>query len=430
MSTAKKPIAHIPARATVTEVNAPEAIVEELRLTLAKADNELTGEALAALGPVGENNQPRMLQISAWICHAGQVNRNGYEFTEEGLKAAVASGLFAPPFVGMVDYNHDFRAIGAWHNAEFKYDPRAKAMGILAHGTIWSWRYTEQANALLAVQHNQGFIDVSVSVLFKRRSIEVSEGGMEKIVVHDPIFLTTSVLDVDPADPKANGLVSEKVTETADQRTVELLRASAVLPPDPNEEEPTMDFKELLAKLEEKLGEQKAELAPLVAAAEKLSGVEQELATATARVAELEGTVATLTQAKNSAETAKAEGEALLTAARSEVEGLNAEIEPLRAFKAKADEKEAATVAKAARDARMAEVPEVVIAALETNEKKDEIITEWMKLDAAQWEVRKASFVVATAKTKTLADRSAEEGLLVSGVEPSEGSFAIDKLRR
>lgn len=143
--------------------------------------------------PVGANNQPRVLQISAWICHAGYANRNGYDFDEAGLRASVESGLFKAPFVGMIDWNHDFTAIGAWHDAEFKYDPQAKAMGILAHGTIWSWRYETQANTLLAMQQRQGHIDVSVSCLFKKGTVNRNDRGGSTITIHDPVFLTTSV---------------------------------------------------------------------------------------------------------------------------------------------------------------------------------------------------------------------------------------------
>ena len=78
-----------------------------------------------AAGPITESGLPRMLKITAWIAHAGPANRNRDAFLAEDLQEVVNNDLFAPPYLGMVDFNHDFFPYGAWYSARYEYDPKA-----------------------------------------------------------------------------------------------------------------------------------------------------------------------------------------------------------------------------------------------------------------------------------------------------------------
>jgi hypothetical protein len=424
----------LPVTATVAMMDLSEASLRE-RINLAIAAQNAR-QANAAVGPVGENQQPRMLQISAWICHAGKPNANGYDFTKEGLEAAVKNGLFQKPFLGMIDFNHNYEAIGAWYDAEFAYDPVAEAWGLLAHGAIWSWRYTDISDKLLAAQAREGRIDVSMSCLFQTGTISRDANGRSVITIHDPVFLTTSVLTEPPADADARGRGSEDVTQTEQERTRQLLRAALEAsehetPADHSQEEEGM--KELIEKVEALLGEQKAELGPLVQAAMKLPEVEAKLAAAVEAKAAADASfkafeskheeaLATLRKEVEELQSAKATLEVTLEATKTELTTASAQNAELVEFKAGVEAKEREAAEAARRAARQEEIPEAVMAALDDREDKDSLLEDWMTQDDAKWALTKATFEIVTASArKTLAQRSAEEGLLSTASDADRG---------
>lgn len=161
--------------------------------------------------PFGPDGKPRMLVISAWMAHEGR-NLNGDAFVKEELQNVVKNGLFAPPYAGMIDDDHDFTARGYWYKTSFAHDQVAKKWGILATGALWAWRYADLAERLLKDMNSRGVIDVSMSVIAGHTETSLaypgSQGEKTK-VLHNPVFFTTSLLSVPPGDKFARGKVAE-----------------------------------------------------------------------------------------------------------------------------------------------------------------------------------------------------------------------------
>jgi hypothetical protein len=151
--------------AKVEEISSTFETVDDLlaSLTSPAADCLTKAYKEAELSPMGDNGKPRTLKLTAWIAHAPKPNLNRDAFNEADLQKAVENGLFQAPYCGMVDYNHDFTAYGAWYSAKYAFDPVAGQQGILAEGFIYAWRYTELADLMLAMQQRQGHIDVSMA---------------------------------------------------------------------------------------------------------------------------------------------------------------------------------------------------------------------------------------------------------------------------
>jgi hypothetical protein len=407
-----------------------QAIVEEtvlsedsVRAAINAAIEKANKEEGAATDPVGPNQKPRMLHISAWICHAGEPNRNGAGFLKEDLEEAVNSGLFVAPYFGMIDWNHDFNSYGCWYKAEFAFDPKANEWGILAHGAVFAWRYSEVADKVLAMMSRQGWVDVSMACMPGWYEPAKDKAGTSYRLIRKPVFFTTSLLDVDPADPNGRGKATEDSNSPEEQRTRELSQAS--LGNGTDNQEAIMD--ELIQKVEAMLGEQKAELTPLIEAALKLPGVEQALTDALAKAEQAQAAHAALGEDKAALETAKAELEVALAAAKEQAESMAIELASLREFKAGIEATEAERAAQAKRDGLLSQVPAPVLAALDKSEKKEDIISDWMKLSDAEWALKLESF--ALAGHKSMGERSAEEGSLSSATEPENGGFAITKFR-
>lgn len=165
----------------------------------------------SALKPFGPDGKPRMLVISAWMAHEGR-NLNGDAFVKEELQNVVKEGLFAPPYAGMIDDDHDFTARGYWYKTSFAFDQRANKWGILATGALWAWRYADLAERLLTDMKSRGIIDVSMSVIAGHTEITLAypeARGERTKVLHNPVFFTTSLLSVPPGDKFARGKVAE-----------------------------------------------------------------------------------------------------------------------------------------------------------------------------------------------------------------------------
>ena len=413
--------------------------LEDSTELIPSAEAMLKACSTAAPSPIGENGKPRMLHLTAWICHAGYPNKNGQGFTEADLQEAVADSLFLPPYFGMIDYNHDFTAVGMWYKASYAYDETAQAWGIIAEGAIFAWRYEELADKLMANMARDGFIDVSMACMPEFKEPATSADGNKYELLRKPVFFTTSVLTVPPADPQAAGVCSEDPSQSPEERR-RLLAASiqnvqgkrewvfdpSLVAASEAEQEDEMDKEALTAALKEAFGEASA---PLIAAlnttleaASKLPALEAELAAARARVTELEGAVATLTAQSESAQLQADTAAQALTEA-------NAELETLREFKSTTEAAAKAAADEARKTARLAELPEAVRAKLA--EKDEPTRTRLEELYASQsdeeWEMTKAALSVGKPSFE---QRSKDEGALggAAGNAP-QTKFAIDQFK-
>jgi hypothetical protein len=412
----------IQARAHVEETVLSE---EAVRLAINSAMERASADKAAATDPIGPNQKPRMLHISAWMCHAGEPNKNGAGFSEADLEEAVNNGLFVAPYFGMIDWNHDFNAYGCWYKAEYKFDTAANQWGILAHGAVFAWRYAEVADKVLASMARQGWVDVSMACMPGWYEPAKTKEGKEYRLIRKPVFFTTSLLDVDPADPHGRGNATESTDSTPESRTRELSQASS---DNGTVKEEVMN--ELIEKVEAMLGEQKEVLAPLVEASVKLASVEKELESANEALKLEQDKVTELESAKTEIETAKAELEVALDAAKGEVAAMSEELTALREFKANIDTAEAERMATAKRESVLAQVPEHVRESLEKSAKKDAIIDSWVQLSEDEWALKLESFSLAGERNKSFSERSAEEGNLSSVSDNNDGGFAIRRWRK
>jgi hypothetical protein len=412
--------------ATVSAVTAAEAKIME---GFVRAGKE------AALSPIGADGKPRMLKITAWIAHAGKPNRNGDGFLQEDLEEAIEEGLFIAPNIGMIDFNHDFSAYGAWYNARLEYDPQAKEYGIIAEGAIWAWRYEEMVNTLLAMQQRNGYVEVSMSCLPRGLERALDTNGREYTLVRRPVFFTTSVLDMPPADPHARGLTTEDSSQTSEEREEILLNASEAITLTPESlQEGDMDYEKLIAELRAALAEGNTEmlesLTSLVAAAARVPALEAELTEANDRVTELDALVQERDVRVATLETSVLEGEVALTAARETLATATEELEVFRAERTEREAADAAAARTALRNTRVAEISEVARRALEGQpvEVQEKIIEMWTDMDDIQWDLHKTALNLVPQEGK-YEGRSKKEGGLSGtseGVVPA-GAFAIDK---
>lgn len=170
----------------------------------------------SARKPYGKNGKPRMLFLSAWMAHEGR-NLNGDAFVKEELQERVKQGLFAPPYAGMIDDDHDFTARGFWYKTAFAYDAVAQKWGILAHGAIWAWRYEDLASRLSNEMTTNGNIKVSMSTMAESAEVRLDYPGymgQRTKVLHNPVFFTTSTLSVPPGDDHAIGIATDNPDRT------------------------------------------------------------------------------------------------------------------------------------------------------------------------------------------------------------------------
>jgi hypothetical protein len=410
----------IPVRAHVEEV---EVDSSELREAVNSAIQRASADT-AAVSLIGDNEKPRMLKITAWIAHGGKPNRNRQAFVAEDLEKRVAEGLFRAPYFGMVDFNHDFDAYGVWYKAEYLYDDKAGEYGILAEGAIFAWRYQDLADKTLAMMSRQGFVEVSMACQGLDYEFAEDDAGYYEII-RNPVFFTTSVLDVPPADKNARGLATEDEQQSSEERKQELLTASADTP----EEDNIMDEKLLEAinaAIQAAAEENRAALTELVAAATELPGVKAALETAEASVKEL-------TEKLEAAESTKDEAEVKFNAINEQLEKANEELEALRKFKQEIDEANAEKERTERIEARVAELPESVAKALADMDeaKVERMKNRWAEMDDEVWADTLEGFKAAAkgeTKKETLEDKSRREGLLILTADMNEGEFAIDKL--
>lgn len=387
----------------------------------------------AALSPIDGDARPRMLKITAFIAHAGPPNRNGDAFLLEDLEEVVRGGLFSPPHLGMIDFNHDFSAYGAWYATSLVYDTAAQQYGILAEGAIWAWRYEELANTLLAMQQRQGHIAVSMACLPQDIERAQDANGRDYWILRKPVFVTTSVLDVDPADPNGRGIGTESNAQTPQEREQILLNASAhPTTASAETQEEDMDPEKLLAELRAAMAEENAalveQLTELAAAAARLPTVEAELSDLTLRHEMLTEAHRLLTEARDTEVNAHAATQVALTAAQETLATMTTELEGFRA----AEAERAAEAAKQARlelkEARLAQLPEAYRRALEAKPETDrEAVTEYLTdLDEEKWEAHLASLTLLGGENKYEAATRKEGALTTAKGSEGKGRFEID----
>jgi hypothetical protein len=359
-----------------------------------------------AASPVGPDGKPKLLHISAWIAHAGDPNGNGDAFLAADLKEAVEQGLFAAPNLGMVDHDHQFDAIGAWYKAVYAYNKTRGDYGILAHGIIWAWRYESIADGLLADMESLGHVRVSMSCLSPAVVRKRGRDGREYNLVRRPIFLTTSTLSVRQADSDAIGLATTDPTESAEDRELSLLAASA---------EATWERQPVVH--EQEIEPMKMDLLTVVASA---TSEEPEVVVASA---ELEATISAL-------EATQAELRLALAAADSELNGLRAECDELRSYRNRreAEDREAERVRLI--EARLAELAPAVRQALQEMEEADRlrIVARWADQDEAEWGLTRTSLrLTRPSAGPDYVATSAKEGPLVSSTgRTAAGRYAVD----
>lgn len=352
----------------------------------------------AALDPV-VSGRPRMLHITAIIVHEG-VNHNNDGFYAQDLQTIVSERkLFKDGYGGMIDINHDLMPVGYWYDAEYITDPVTHTSGILAKGAIWAWRFPEIADKILAYQHRDGKVAVSMTCLCKDEDIkyETTLDGNWIQWVKDPVFVATTILlDQTPGDPNARGVADEdpiQITET-ERRSI-LFRAAANNDNSNIMEETMLDeFKPLL---EEKLGDNANSVIDAINKA--MSSLEERLDTRNTEIEALMAAKSELSEQNSTLQTQVEEQKLVieeLTAKKAELEGTTATLT------AKVEEFEAAEAAAAfekKKEARLAELSESVIERLNAKEQsvRDAIVERWASQTEDEWEITKAEHALAAA---------------------------------
>lgn len=410
-----------------------------------------------AAGPITESGKPRMLKLTAWIAHAGKANRNRDAFVEEDLEALANDGLFAPPYLGMVDFNHDFFPYGAWYSARYEYDPKAGEFGLLAEGTMFAWRFTEMADKILAEQSRNGKVAVSMACI--AQAIEWrKEDDIDISVLRKPVFLAVSVLDVPGADPHARAVGDEHEDSDPEERLRELNKAllsihaadgdtfevwrTAFLTAKTREtgqtitQEETMDEKKIIAALTEAFGEKATEMLDeiksAVADAAKVPGLEADVVRLSA---ELETAIASLDTANTTNEEVQAELETAQTALTAATDTMATMQETIESVTAERDElvgEKTAAAKETLKETRLARLPEAFVKALEAREEesRNKVIARLVELTDEDFD-SELEVLEATFSKAGYTERSKVEGTLSTGAgSSSDGGYAIDQFTK
>lgn len=419
-------------QATLSDELRPDAYIESiLASAIRQSSFKLAGEAPAGMVVDGK---PRMLKMTAWLCHADVINGNRYLFTDEDLRKVVADGVFQAPYFGMVDYNHDFSLYGVWYSAKYEFDPVANANGILAEGVLFAWRYSELADRMLAMQVRQGHIDVSVAVDPDHVIVRQDANGDDYLELAEPVFFGSSVLDVTPADKDARGLGSEDPEQPSEERELALKVSSDendLTGRDIPSLEEHMDFEKLEGLIREALStETREQLKPVFEAAQRVPGLENELATSEQSLAAANTRISELEAAVAEADTASEELRLAASTAQSALEAANVELEELRAFRSEVEAREQEEAEEELLTSRFAELSQNAQAnfaqlSAETQEKLKE---RWKSLPQEEWDLVRQSLNGTAEPIGTYEAASRREGRIPSipGSEPA-GKFEIDK---
>jgi hypothetical protein len=399
-------IQSIPFRAQVTSVAETDPTYETFAMHAMELAAKSGKMSAAEVSPIGANGKPRMLALSAFIAHTDVANRNGSGFIRSDIEEVVAAGMFQAPYMGMIDYNHDFRAYGAWYEASLMYDPKAKQYGIYAKGAMFAWAYPELADRMLAMQQRNGFIDVSIACIPKAWEEGQTADGSAVTWLRNPIFFTTSLLDIPPADPHAQGVGSEDPAMTEEARQNALIARASLEEQSMNPDEQKPDN----AETENAGADPKPDEKPVNDQA--LSAAEAEIETLKVALAAAE-TALTALQAEN----------VELANFRMRMETKHAE------DLAAAQAAEATAKAEAIKAARLADVPEAVKEDMLTPEKAS-LLESWITMSDEQWALTKSLFEkAAAAGRKSRVNASEDEGKLGTNAEENSTGRRIDAWR-
>lgn len=348
------------------------------------------------------DGRPKMLHITAVIVHEG-VNSNGDGFYAEDLQKAVSERkLFKDGYGGMIDINHDFMPVGYWYDAEYINDPATNTAGILAKGAIWAWRFPEVADKILADQHRNGNVPVSMTCICKSDDVTYARDEAGRFVSwnRNPVFVATTMLfDTQPGDINARGVAEEDPVQITEQeRHQTLLRAAAQT--DDNQLTEDIMPEEIKALLDEKLEGVNAEALSKIQAA--LESLEATLSARNDEIDSLKSANADLTAQITDLQTTIDEQTLAVSNLTSAKEGLEATVaeqkEAIDAFEAK----EAELALEAKKESRLSDVSDSVrekMAAMEDT-RRDAILIRWANQSDEEWEVTKAEHaLVASPQT-------------------------------
>jgi len=406
-----------------------------------------------ATSPITESGKPRILKISAWIAHSGAANLNSDAFLAEDLQEVATKGLFAPPYLGMVDFNHDFNPYGAWYSARYEFDPIANEYGLLAEGMLFAWRFEELADKLVAEQVRSGSIPVSMACI--ARNIETRDNpltGATEYVLRKPVFLAVSVLDVPPADPNARAIGFENEGSTEQER-IQLLNQAQIMEIHASDgvtlnrwaeiaqatiattgnhdipQEDTMDLDKIIAALTEALGEKAeaivAQMSDTFIEAAKVPTLESRVAELTSRVEEI---TAKLDNVSGELETTKVALEAKI----AELTELQVAHEALTtAHNEIVTEVEEAHKA-AVREHRLEQLPEFYLQVLDARgeEGKEKAIGHLVEMSDAEFEEHLEVVTAGSNSEISYEGRTAREGSLATPAGKSGRGLAIDEFVR
>lgn len=442
--------------------------IPDSELTAAEEHVIQVASVTAGAPMINKDGRPTILRVVAWMCHGDVTNRNGDRFVKEELQA-LAPRLFREPNFGVMDWNHaavygfndDPKIIGVWYGVEYAFDTAAGAWGLLAKGMAFAWLFPEQTDAMVAEQLRSGTAKFSMACI--PSSVEFLEGAA---VLHNPVFFTVSALDKPPADPDAQGTVSEDPTKDHEKLSQELLALPAIASmveihtasgtlvlrnvpmtmtstkttvgdspagalEDLHMEEIIVQLKAEKLTAEAKVTELAAEKSVVeqkLAATEKLVQASADETTAlAAEVAALKTRLAELETSMTEANTAREGLATELAAAQEQIKALETEkaglIEKLAAFEAK----EAAVASQARLAARKAELPEAYAKAHAARKEEDRVKVEarWAAMSDEQWAEHRDELLVGFGTPKPgYVARSAAEGQLPSGTSGEDSPMA------
>lgn len=341
------------------------------------------------------DGKPRMIHISGFIAHEG-FNNNRDGFVAEELQAVVESKrLFKGAYAGILDHNHSLNPIGYWYDAEYTFDPQANKNGILAHGAIWAWRFKETSDLLLAEQVRENKINISMACLSKDVEPMQTETGLMGSILHQPIFVATSVLtEAPPADFYGRAVIEDESGKTSTYDRGKLVSKVAMSSHNNNNnmEVELMDKEELMNAIHEALGKSDESVVEKVkdvieaSVSEfktELISKDTSLTEATNKITELEATIAELNGAAE-------DKDLTFSALKDQHDTLETKVAELEAELSVYHEAEEATRVSELRAARLAQVGTAIHAKLDDmdEEKKESLISRWAALSDEEWAVR------------------------------------------
>ena len=421
----------------VRVVECPAAVFETLDLL--PETHPVVRSGLFQAGPplVNDQNKPTIMKIAAWMAHEG-VNRNRQMFIKEDLQE-LAPTLFREPNFGVMDFNHSaFRpfsdepkVIGIWHSAEFLWDKQAQKWGLLASGVMFSWLFPDHADTLLADQERLGHMRFSMACI--PGSVEVSKDAAGPFeILHKPVFMTVSALDVAPADPAAEGRGSEATDDSVDNLRQRLLAIAAEHPWQLSEQALTAATKgermadsQELVELVEARTKLEAEVEKLT---EQLTAAQQELETTkTDHASVLTASNVKITELEAVAETLRTQVAELTTT----IETLTAERDELLTFKQETEAAEAEAEKEATLAERLESLPKQFIEALskKSEERQAALKAKIAAMTDDEFTMYKEDELGFAATEPSMFDRSRREGLLTTTDDESDLDFG-DRVRK